>query len=64
MESNMCVKNVHEAINHSNKQLLPPLPLPMASIIDKSNNMTILHLNVNKLIAKQLDKQCDVTLIF
>ena len=51
-------------MNHSNKQHLPSLPPPWVSLIDKLNNITIAHLNVNKLMAEQLDVQCDVTLLY
>ena len=59
----MC-QNVHEEMNFLNKQPLSLLPPPMVSMIDKSNNITIAHLNVNKLMAKQLDMQCEVTLLY
>ena len=57
-------KNVEEEIHCNGRQVLPELPKPMISTVDKNSNLVLAHLNVSGIYCKLLDIQCDETLWF
>ena len=57
-------KNGEEEIHSNGRQVLPKLPKPMISTVDKNSNLVLAHLNVSGIYCKLLDIQCDETLWF